>query len=344
MATQLLNSIDAAYPAMARLFAAYAEVQSFAFAGYNVSSGCDITPSGTAGRIQMAAGIPFFGSTERVCPAQSSIAASQISGLVDTALPRWATVEITTSATVVINLGTPFAKPVPNPCTPGNVPLAWLYIPANANNAVDADLSNPNGNAKIIDARAVMAVHPKRCIYRGPIAGVFTGVTNPLSQTSLITLGSLPQFPANSLVLGDIIEFHAAGYYLNNSANTTMQLNILVGGVIFCQYNISPALTASASYRSWVLYARSYFVTSGASAQPVTDAHLVITKAGSLNAMQQESSGSGANGDKADVFRPTGATVNTGNALDVDVKAIFGTSSAAGVVTLGSLIIEKIPV
>lgn len=147
----LIDAVNAAYPAMSQLYASDWYVAEAANEGYYVQSGCAITASGTAGKVDMSQGAILAGTTE-LAVASVTAASTTITSLADVTNPKWVALEVDSSGTLNFNQGTAAANPEKPTPTSSRVVVAWLYVPANAT-AVDALTSSTNGKAKIIDAR-----------------------------------------------------------------------------------------------------------------------------------------------------------------------------------------------
>lgn len=162
MGFQTLDSVAVAYAPMAYRYSADDAIIERACEGYHVVSGCAISASGTAGKLDMAAGYVTVGNTELVVTAQTAItpgagaSKDTITELADATNPKWVLVELDTAQVVQYNEGTATASPVPPTPTASRVILCALYIPVAAT-AVDALLSTANGKAKIVDKRNIVA-------------------------------------------------------------------------------------------------------------------------------------------------------------------------------------------
>lgn len=128
--------------------------------GYWVDSGLDLGVSGTAGKLSLAAGVAVIASANLTVAVSSAITGTNtsfddITEMAHATLPKWVVVEMTTSGTITYTGGTAAAAPVIPAFSASTVPLGLLYIPGGASNSttIDTDLTNPNGNVKLVDMR-----------------------------------------------------------------------------------------------------------------------------------------------------------------------------------------------
>lgn len=147
----LLDAASAAYTAMAQFYAEDWYIAQAANEGYFVCTGCAVSASGTAGKVDLSAGTVFMATTELNVAAVTA-ASTTITSLADGTNPKWVGVEIDSTGTIQFNAGTAAANPQKPTPTSARVVVAWLYVPASAT-TVDASLSSANGAAKIMEAR-----------------------------------------------------------------------------------------------------------------------------------------------------------------------------------------------
>jgi hypothetical protein len=336
MGSALLDAASAAYPAMAEFYASDWAALEARNEGLYVCSGCAISASGTAGKVDMSAGAIFATSTELNVAAVVA-ATTTITTLADATNPKWVGLEIDNSGVLQFNQGTAAASPVKPALTAARVIVAWLYVPATAT-AVDALLSTANGKAKIMDARQLMTAHPAR---KWAQAVPAASLTNPTSLTSL--LDAAFTIPANSLSVGDRFDIDFAGVLTNNSTNSTFRLQATFGGQTSWNYT-TPSLTTSASTRDWSLHLTIVVSAIGATANAVVGpARFVVSPAVSANVVAQETVGGGAAGDAAVVTRGLGASFDSRTDTTIDLQTLLGTSAAAAVVHMNSVHIVKTP-
>lgn len=154
----LIDAVSAAYPAMAQFYASDWYVLEARNEGYCVVAGCAISASGTAGKVDMSAGIVSVGNADLSVSAVTAVSTT-ITSLADATNPKWVALEVDTSGTLNFNAGTAAANPQKPTPTSARVVVAWLYVPATAT-AVDALTTNTNGKAKIIEARQLTPQQP----------------------------------------------------------------------------------------------------------------------------------------------------------------------------------------
>lgn len=342
MGSALLDAVNAAYPAMGEFYASDWAAIEARNEGLFVYSGCAISASGTAGKVDMSAGV-IFSTTTELNVAAVTAASTTITSLADGTNPKWVGLEIDSSGVLQFNAGTAAATPVKPALTAGRVLVAWLYVPAAAT-AVDALLSTANGKAKIMDARQLMTVHPARLFaYDTSI----TQLSNPTSLTTL--LASAPSVPANSLNVGDCFSIRASGTLLLPTGGTSraLQMQLSLGGVKIIDYT-TPNLTkdAASNLRQWVLDADIEMRTIGAAAAMSVGGKLLLAPSGAnVNGTAQDivSLAAGANGAGGVSGGGGASTVDTTGALTLDLKATFDGSSTGSLVRLRLFKVIKEP-
>lgn len=318
---------NAAYPAMLGLYTADLIALEQVNEGYCVYSGCAVSVSGTAGKVDMTAGVVFQGTTELTVGAVTA-ASTSITSLADSVYPRWVALEIDTSGALQFNAGPASATYPPKPIpTSGRVLVAWLYIPVNAT-IVDIAWTISNGNAKLIDARQIVSVHPSRKL------GVTTGTFGNAIGTSFTSiLGSTITIPANSLSVGDVFRFRIGGLTLNNVTATTIEFQILWGATVIFDWTTA-SLTTSGSLRAYYLSSDFIVALVGASGNlTAVTSRNVVTVPADYTSMATSLEYGGA-----------GVTVDTTASKVIDIKAKFGAASVGAVVSSTGLHVEKIPV
>lgn len=293
------------------------------------SGGTAITLGGTTdaavtilqvGKLDMAAGVAFIGTTELTVAAQTAVSTT-ITTLADATNPKWVAVELDTSRVVQFNQGTAAAAPAfPTP-TASRVVLGWLWVPALAT-IVDTLLTTSNGNAKLIDARIVRSSHPARLVANDV---AFTQLTNPTALTTL--LAAAPTLPANSCQAGDAFDIEAAFIYTNNTGASTLETKLFFGTSVLLDYT-SISLSASATAR--LITVRSHVVHNG-----------VAIVAGAANVFISTAA---AGAPQADTGIAAPAPLNDPTVSStVDLQVKLGTSSAGATIKLRSFSIIKTP-
>lgn len=168
-------------------------VHTNTFAGSGVLSVASVTGFPTSGVVMVThagvvsvitytnvSGSTFTGCTlvngQDITMATSDVVAGSNADITN---PKWAALELDSSGTLQLNLGTAAANPQKPTPTSARSLVAWIYIPANAT-AVDALTSNANGKAKIIEARQLTPNVPARaqvpyfesgCVWTADAAG-----------------------------------------------------------------------------------------------------------------------------------------------------------------------------
>lgn len=235
------------------------------------SAGCLLTPNVTPTKLDMAAGSPFMGTTELNVAAQAAISTT-IASLADATNPKWVSVELNPSAVVVFNQGTAAAAPAFPTLNTANLPLGFLFVPANATN-VDTLLSagSTPTNAKLIDARNIRTVHDARVLATDIGNGTAT-----LNATPASILTATVPLPANSPSLRDTYVIEGSGLFKSTTTATTLQLLIIAGAQNLT--NITTAsLTSSASTRVVNFRCVVTVLAIGASAQFLCKSDLEYT-------------------------------------------------------------------
>jgi hypothetical protein len=127
--------------------------------GWYVAQGCQVSVSGTAGKVDMSAGIILVGQTEVNVAAVTAFSTSittLASGL-SSGQALWAALEVDITGTLNVNAGSAGASdathsPVKPTPTSARVVVAWLFVPFGAT-AVDLLYANSNTKAKILPAQ-----------------------------------------------------------------------------------------------------------------------------------------------------------------------------------------------
>lgn len=334
MGSALLDLVNAAYPAMAEFYASDWAALEARNEGLYVYSGCAITASGTAGKVDMSAGVIFSTTTELNVTAVTA-ASTTITSIADATNPKWVGLEIDSSGVLQFNQGTAAASPVKPALTAARVIVAWLYVPAAAT-AVDALLSNANGKAKIMDARQLMSVHQSR---RLATDVTLTSLSNPTALATL--LAATVPVPANSLNIGDILQIEASGRatLLSTGTNSAIQFEVLLGSAVVLNYTSAVMTKDGASLgRQWKL---SCLLEVGTIAQVLTDNFVLVTPSGAATTMLD-----------VPVLGTTGGFLGAGGGAitsdqtvsqPIDLQARFVTSSAGSTITLRHFSVVKHP-
>lgn len=224
-----IDSVNAAYPAMARLYDGHEANKAAADQGYYVKSGCDVVAGTTTGTLKVNTGTIFSGTTEvNITTALDNIACAS---LADTTYDRWGILEVDNTTTpntptANLNLGTAAASPVMPSLTANRSAHAWIYIPANAT-AVDNLTSSANGKAKIIDARQLRTGAVPRNMF-ADTSGTQTFANTPATLQTIVNGNSPFVIPGNSLSVGDIITIDAS-FTVRFHSNSQYELVVLVG-------------------------------------------------------------------------------------------------------------------
>lgn len=213
----------------------------------------------------------------------------------------WGILEIDSSGTASLNLGTVAASPVIPALTANHVPHAWIYIPANAS-AVDSLTAVANGNAKIMDARELKSIHFAREI------GVDTTQTTLTNPTALASILASP-FTNFVFAVGYAVHIEAALTYTNSQNASTIELKLLANSQTVFDY-VSGSFASSASARTILIHSK--FMCTG------------ILQAKSMNEVRV--SGAGTN-SIADDWISIGTPGITGSG-GIDLQAKLGTSSS----------------
>lgn len=176
------------YDAMGGLYSADWNVLEAGAEGYCPASGCAISASGTAGKVDISAGIASFGNVDVSVPAATAIGPTVATLLTNASASAgqamWCGIEVDSSGTPQQNPGsaatvTTTGGPLKPPPTAGRVVVAYLYIVFGAT-VVDALLTNNNGNAKIVEARRFTPMQPPHitaayiesgCVWSGDALG-----------------------------------------------------------------------------------------------------------------------------------------------------------------------------
>lgn len=194
------------YSPMACFDAADWYVRESASEGWLIVSGCAISASGTAGKVDMSIGVTLQAGVEVAAAAVTAFATTittLASGLTS-GQALWVACEVDstgalnfnsgTAATVSTNPNAPGGPVKPTPST-ARVVVAWIYVPFGAT-AVDALTSNSNTKAKILEARigpsgslyALLAGHVGGQTLNGDTA---SGGNLTLSSTAHATKGKI---------------------------------------------------------------------------------------------------------------------------------------------------------
>ncbi len=252
----LLNSADAAYPAMAELYKEVWQVREQVAAGFYVQDlsaapfGGTVQAGTTTGTIKVnpgtdstSTGLFFYSTTDNVpCVVNA-----------DANLPRFMWVEMDASGAVFTNVGAAAALPIPPLINTTRVMHALIYLPP-ACSAVDTIVGTANGNAKIMDMRAGFQRAPRHQAHNNGATR-----TNPTTFTSLLT-ATLPL--GTFFAVGDFIRITATGSTLNNTATSTFSFQGLIGANVIFNYT-SAALTVNSFPRMWKYEADIYYAGFG---------------------------------------------------------------------------------
>ncbi len=252
----LLNSADAAYPAMAELYKEVWQVREQVAAGFYVQ---DLTAAPFGGSVQKGTttgtikvnpgtdstnlGLFAYGTTDNVpCIVWA-----------DPNLPRFLWVEMDPSGSVFTNPGTPAALPIPPLINTTRIMHALIYLPP-ACSDVDTIVGTANGNAKIMDMRAGFQRAPRHAAHNNGATR-----TNPTTFTSLFT-ATLPL--STFFAVGDFIRVTATGSTLNNVAASTVSFQALIGVNVVFAYT-SPSLAVNSFPRMWKYEADIFYAGIG---------------------------------------------------------------------------------
>ncbi len=158
--------------------------------------------------------------------------------------PRWGLIEMDSLGAFTLNLGTAAANPIPPTPSANRVVKAAIYIPQFAR-AVDSLLSTFNGNAKIIDKRVIKAPTARLLMQDSSS----TSQTNP-TASALSILAAPFTVPANSLRVGDMLQYEIGGQYSNTQNTSDLKISIFLGNAVSALK--FAALVADPNQRYWV--------------------------------------------------------------------------------------------
>lgn len=245
--------------------------------------------------------------------------------------PRWAIIEVDSSRNTQANLGTAAASPTFPALTAARVPHAFLYIPANAT-AIDALLTTPNGNAKLIDARIVRALHPARSVLTDTSANVYSpGASTTI--TSIFAGATAKSVPANSLSVGDTFVIEGSLQTTNNIATSKIQLQVGFGGAAALTVTSITTFATSAFARSHTFRTVVVVRSIGGSGTYASSSRASFGDVAATTATEV---------DVLD-YVVTGAAVDTTASVPIDVKVRFVTASNGASFTLGVFSVLKFP-
>jgi len=336
MGSQLIDAAVAAYPTMAHMFAANWAIREAAGEGYYVASGGQVVPSGTAGKVDMGAGVDFFGTASLTVPAVTA-AATTITSLAPSAgnevivLLEVDGTTPTTGGSLQFNAGTaaPFNSALPPTPTAGRVVHAALYIRAGAT-AVDANLSTANGNAKLIDLREIRAPHGPREL---DAQTALTTLTNPTALASLLV--STTPVPAQAPQAGDAILLRLEGGYKNTQNASTLEIKVVFAGVTLIDYTTPSIPLDATNQRRWHLDVMIVFNVVGAAGIVEVGALWVLSPP-SANTFVSSATALLAGIANADLMNGSAQITGidtTGASNVIDVQAKIGTSSSTATMT-----------
>lgn len=345
MANMWINSDSAAYPAMARIYDVHESIKDFANQGYYAITGVNVTASTTAGKLKVNTGQAFIGNTEVVFG--TALDNINCASNADASNPRWGVVELSSpvtpgTVTAALNLGAAAANPVPPALTAGTVPLALVYIPANAT-AVDSLTSTNNGKCKIIDCRQLRVRQlANRSLGKANTFSANVTLTTTLGSILNTTNGLGPiTVPAYSFKLGDIYQITASGLYTNDT-NSAVQFQIPFGTNTVLNYT-TPSLTSSANPRHWTISCILNIGSNGAFWLGMLQNSFMITAASSSSTTDvQMSTGGGTSGDWAIRAYQTTWGNNFGDQV-IDLQARVVTTSTTPVITVRQFSVVKFP-
>lgn len=269
----------------------------------------------------------------------------------DTALKRWAVVEVPAATGLyALNLGTAATPALIPALTATSVPHRLLYMPPCCC-SIDTDITNDNGNAKLIDISELVVVHTARNF------AVDTGATALAGTVTTLTtmLNSTKPIPANSLNVGDIYEIEAAGTLslATGGSDAAMTFVLIFGGVTVFSF-LTPTLTKNASGRVWSLACKLHVTAIGASAgvRFAGDVKVSIPGGQVPRALAANESASPAYPEGAIGGRDGGCIGTGGGASStfdstaaqvIDCQAKFGTSSTGSTVGVSHFSVVKTP-
>jgi len=222
-------------------------------AGYYIISGCGITPSATAGHVDIATGYIghivsnlFFEKKVGASTPTTTVAMLASNAGLTSGQAVWVNVEIDTTGAVVFNPGTAAAAEdaqIPETVTSGNVLRSLIYIPYGATTVSQS--TSGTADAKLFDVGVVQTILPVRTISDDLLS---TALGNVTTLTSLVA-SHADHFPADSLRPGDVIVGHAAHAFTNPSTGTssTFESQLTAFGVTVFDITSSGAIAASGS-------------------------------------------------------------------------------------------------
>jgi hypothetical protein len=278
----------------------------------------------------LAAGTLEIGTDECTVAAQSAISTT-IASLANATNPKWVIVEASVATgvtTINFNQGTAAANPAFPSRTVGRVPLAFLYVPANATN-VDTLLTTSNGLAKLIDCR-VLRPAPAR-LYAVDIAQ--TQLTNPTAATSL--LAATFTIPANSLRVGDTFEIVAGGLCKLFAASTVL-ISLTMPTVAYEHLTASLALD-STNQRRWTM--RVTYTVAAIGSGTTGAANI----AGDFSMSVPSALATPVEFEHGTAGRGLGSGFDTTLDRVIDLRATLGTGNASSFVSLRQFSIRKFP-
>ncbi len=318
----LLNSADAAYPAMAELYKEVWQVREQVAAGFYVQDlsaapfGGSVQKGTTTGTVKVnpgtdstSTGLFAYSTTDNVpCVVNA-----------DANLPRFMWVEVDPSGAVFTNVGAAAALPIPPLINTTRVMHALVYLPP-ACSDVDTIVGTANGNAKIMDMRAGFQRAPRHAAHN-----IGASRTNPTTLTSLLT-ATLPL--TTFFAVGDMIRIVAAGASANNTAASTILFQVTIGANTVLSYT-TPSYATNSFPRMWKYEADIQYL--GVASESLSQRFTVATPT---------TAGGGTVTDHA-YFLSSGNYFG-GNGI-FDLQARYNTTSSAAVINCIQAFAYRIP-
>lgn len=316
-------------------------------AGYFIITGCDITPSATSGKLDIATGYIghlvsglFF---EKKVPAVTAIATKTIANLAsDAGLTAgecvWCSVEIDPSGAVAFNLGTKAvvgSAKIPT-VTVGNVGRSLIYVPYGATTVSQS--TSGTTDAKLFDVGVIQSILPARTVSDDQCTGT---LGNQTTLASMLTAHSTSHFPADSLRPGDNIWIYGAHYMINPTGGTATSIESKVTGFGQTLFDITTSSTVASSGSGLTAnICRVFF-----------DVHILITATTSAKATLQwrrtavasASAGEQATSERYEHALQFTGTINLATDNDIDLLVRNTPSSTTAAHTLMQFKIQKAP-
>ena len=308
--------------------------------GYFVASGCALSVSATAGKVDLAAGIVFQTPTElNVSAATPATTITTLASGLSAGQALWCAVEIDTSGVAQFNSGTGATTPTFPTITAGRVLVGWLYVPFGAT-TVSLSTSGTT-DAKLFDARVVRPNRGRRQVFKD---SAHTTNSAPSSLTSL--LASTYSMPANSLAVGDLLVIDASGRItLPSTGNTSdSQFEVTVGGsVMFNLTTNSLTKDGAALGRQWILHLELLCTSIGASSIFDTEGFFIVSPSGAATTALALGGVAGGTAGSEGIAAQSVVGPDTTAAAVIDLLARFVTTATGNSITLRKCTISKEP-